>query len=59
MINYLHYTQSKYNCFKTKQILSSDSKVIFYMLNNNFFFTQVASAYVPANTDDYFLFLLQ
>ena len=25
--------------------------VIVYVLNNNFFYTQVASAYIPYNTD--------
>ena len=28
----------------------------FYVLNNNFFYSQVASSYVPNNTDAFFLF---
>ena len=31
-------------------ILLSDSVVIFYVLSNNFFYTQLASAYVPDDT---------
>ena len=33
--------------------------VIFYVLNNNFFYTQVAFTNTPVNTDTFFLFLLQ
>ena len=36
----------------------SSSKVTFYVLSNNFFYTEIASAYVPDNTDAFFLFLL-
>ena len=39
--------------------LESSSKVTFYVLNNNFFYTKAASFYVPENTDVIFLFLLQ
>ena len=42
-----------------KAILLSDSIVIFYVLNNNFFYTQVASVFVPDSIDALFLFLLQ
>ena len=52
--------------FKDIFILSQDSKnfqsiskVTFYVFNDNFFYTQVASGYVPDNTDAFFLFLLQ
>ena len=47
-------------------LLSQDLKnlengpiVTFYVLNNNFFCAQVASAYVPDDTDTFFLFFLQ
>ena len=33
--------------------------VTFHVLNNNFFYSQIASSYVPDNTDANFLFLLQ
>ena len=49
-----------FNCPKIKRILLSNCTVTFYVLNNNnVFYTQVASAYIPDNTDASFLFLLQ
>ena len=39
--------------------IESSSKVTFYVLNNNFFYTKAASFYVAENTDAFFLFLLQ
>ena len=33
-----------------------DSIVTFYILNNNFFYTKVAFAYIADNTDAFFFF---
>ena len=67
---YLCYSQSKFNCpriVKKSEILLRDSKVIYYVLHNNFFYTQLAFAFDPQkgfyivhdNTDAFFIFLLQ
>ena len=49
--------ESKFHCPRIFKNLKSDQIVIFYVLNKNFFYTQVvAFAYVPDNTDDFFLF---
>ena len=60
------FYSSKILTFKNFCILSQDpkniessSKVTFYVLNNNFFYTKAASFYVAENTDAFFLFLLQ
>ena len=55
-MNYRSNTQSKFNWSKTKVILLSDSIVIFHVLNNIFFYTQVVSADVLDNTDAFFFF---
>ena len=51
--------QNKFNCPRIFKNLKSDQIVISYVLNRNFFYTQVAFAYVTDNTDAFFLFLLQ
>ena len=35
------------------------TRFVFYVLNNNFFYSQVASFYVLDNADTFYLFLLQ
>ena len=46
-------------CPRIPKNFQSISKVTFYVFNDNFFYTQVASAYVPDNADAFFLFLLK
>ena len=55
-INHPHCIQSKFNCPEIKKTLSSNSLVIFYMLNNYFFYSQVASSYVPYKPFLFFFF---
>ena len=43
--------QNKFNSPRIFKNLKSDQIVIFYMLNNNFFYTQVASTYILGNTN--------
>ena len=50
--NYLCYTLIKFNCpriVKKTEILSSDSNIIYYMLYNNFIYTQLTFVFVPLN----------
>ena len=50
-----------FNCPNVKNFFSSDPIVIYYVLNSNFFYTQLAFAFVPQKDFYYaiFLFLLQ
>ena len=66
-MDYLCYTQSKFNYSKIKRTLLSNETVTFYVLNNNFSYTELPFAfvlqkdsyYVQDDTDAFFLFLLQ
>ena len=53
--------QNKFNYPKIKRILSNDPIVIYYTLSNNFFYTQLAFAFVPLRDScyEFFLFVLQ
>ena len=58
---FLKYPIMKFNviffiCPKIKRILSSGQIVIYYVLNNNIFYTQLAFAFVPQK-DSYLSFL--
>ena len=46
-----------FNCPKIKRILSSGLIVIYFVLNNNFFYTQPVFAVVPQK-DSYYAFFL-
>ena len=50
-----------FNCPNVKKKFSSDPIVIYYVLNSNLFYTQLAFALVPQKDSYYaiFLFLLQ